>query len=307
MCECNCCCKVVTGVIFSIVGVIVLIVLIVCSFHVVEVGEYGIDIDGVTQSVDLSAIYDSGRHFTGIGHYFAIFPQTLSSISFSGADVVTARTHEGLPLSLCLTLQYQLIPSEIPQLWRTFFTNYTELLKSVVRDVVRDVAAQYQAVEYFHNRTVIESAMSNAVAYSFSRMHANSSALQLTTVELPDTFVTAILNTELARQAIDKAVNDLKTAIPMNQQTILQAQTNATSRVTVANATAQALVVAATATAQALAITYNAAAISYQALEGGIGLSPDELITYLYIDALNMHDPRYLTYSLDPPSHIGRP
>jgi len=65
-----------------------MIVLIVVSFHSVDVGYYGLDVNYIIQQslfllflsgrvcvVDLAKVYPEGRYFSGLGHSFIQYPK----------------------------------------------------------------------------------------------------------------------------------------------------------------------------------------------------------------------------------------
>ncbi|KAJ4455854.1 hypothetical protein PAPYR_9058 [Paratrimastix pyriformis] len=179
--ECCCCyhpcaCwKLVSYAILAVAAIIVTVVLIVCSFQWVEVGFYGLDVNYVVQIVEL----------------------------------ITSRTKDGLSLTLGITLQYELIRNSLPALYRLLNTEYIEILMSTSRDVVRDVASHWRAVEFFRNRSAIEYDLRASLEESFDKVHARCTDVQLKSIDLPAAFETSIEQTEVARQDIEKAVFEL--------------------------------------------------------------------------------------------------
>lgn len=80
----------------------------------------------------------------------------MQTLQFTNNNSVTARTHDGLALTLGVTLQYELQAENIAKLWLLLNTNYETLLANIASDLIRDVASSWPAVQFFNNRTEIE-------------------------------------------------------------------------------------------------------------------------------------------------------
>jgi len=282
-----------------------MIVLIVVSFQFVEVGFYGLDANYIVQQVDLSKVYDEGRYFVGIGHGFVTFPKTIQTLEFADDNTVVCRTRDGLALTLAVTLQYEIIRDSIPLLWEMSNLHYVESLTNVGRDVIRDVSSLWRAVEFFHNRSSIELHMRTALTAAFEDFYMRCNDLQLKSIDLPDRFESAIEETEVARQDIEKARFELTSSQVLAQTRIMYAEVNRTIAITSANATAQALLVQVTASAQGLNMTTTATADAAAILAATAGLTPSQLVNYMYIQALgNVADSRTVV-GLDQPVDLS--
>lgn len=65
------------------------IVMIAVSFGVLQNNQLGLNHDTISQSIDKSTLYTSGRHFIGLGHKFVVYPQLQQSLIYSTAADAT--------------------------------------------------------------------------------------------------------------------------------------------------------------------------------------------------------------------------
>jgi len=85
-------------------------ILIILSFSILDIKEYGLDYSWISKSVD-RIVYDNGLHFLGIGHKFIRFPRTLQTIEFSreryaNSGPIHSRTADGLEVTIEISFQY---------------------------------------------------------------------------------------------------------------------------------------------------------------------------------------------------------
>merc|ERR1719265_872096 len=107
--------------------IVIFTILILCSFATLEYVELGLNYSWVAQTVEDKA-YPSGRYFLGLGHSFIKFPATVQTIEFSDAadaagPMVRSRTSDGLEVQLEISLQYQLLPTKVSDLYQKFGTD----------------------------------------------------------------------------------------------------------------------------------------------------------------------------------------
>jgi len=235
-------------------------IMVGCSFGVLDPTQFALDYDTVNFQIADDTLYTGGRHFIGLGHKFIVFPNTLQTVrmgsasSEEGGDGETvktssllARTEDGLQVTLDISFQYRLTPDleQIIKLYSDFQDNYRPAYVRIARNVLRDVASEFQAFQYFYNRTVVGAKMREVLNQALANHSAIVQAFQLLNVELPTRFSAAIEATEVARQAIENA---------RYQQDV--ARTEANTRVE--EAKRQALIIALEANANAESTTLQA-------------------------------------------------
>ena len=235
-------------------------IMVGCSFGVLDPTQFALDYDTVNFQIADGVLYTGGRHFIGLGHQFIIFPNTLQTVRMGsvsageGSDGETvktssllARTEDGLQVTLDISFQYRLTADleQIIKLYSDFQDNYRPAYVRIARNVLRDVASEFQAFQYFYNRTVVGAKMREVLNQALANHSAIVQAFQLLNVELPTRFSSAIEGTEVARQAIENA---------RYQQDV--ARTEANTRVE--EAKRQALIIALEANATAQSTTLQA-------------------------------------------------
>jgi len=67
-------CLIISGCICLWIVIIISCILFACSFSLIELNEYGIIFDNNTQTIE-DEPHTSGRHFTGLGRKFELFPR----------------------------------------------------------------------------------------------------------------------------------------------------------------------------------------------------------------------------------------
>lgn len=290
----------IVGGIVGGIALLIFIILISISFKVVDVGKWAIQVNWFENYVNPTP-KDEGRYYTGLTDGFVFFPKTLQTMEFSTnrGNEVSARTKDGLKLYLDVTLQYQLQFQNLYTLYRTFLNQYSSILESIAREVIRDVASKWTALEFFNNRSMIADNMNLALKDSMSNIYATCQYLQLLKVDLPNKFESAIEQTEVARQQQEIASHEQNTARVRADTTLMYARMNMTVRLLQANATAQSLLLTKRALAQTTNITATARTSANQAIAQQLLFTPDELLNYLYIEALYQHDNDKVIFGVD--------
>ena len=259
-------------------------------FEKVDTNHYGLARNVITGKVDTSQVYETGRHPVGWFVEFIEFPATQRTIEFytSANNQITGRTQDGLAISLDIAFQYQLQKVGILDLYRNFGTDYNQVFFKIARDITRDIASLYDAIQFFNNRTLIGSVMEDLMIDVFENQHATTIAgFQLLQIDLPQSFDNALENVEIARQEIEKAKFDQQAALIRAETLILEAEANAQVTILEAEAGAEAFLITIEAQAKAVNITLTAERENYYALAQTLGLNSTELLAYLWIQALS--------------------
>ena len=144
--------------------------------------------------INENKLYTGGRHFIGLGHSFIVFPKTLQTVrmgTFASGEAVDgetlttssllARTEDGLQVTLDLSFQYRLKESinDIIDLYRDFQDNYQPAYVRIARNVLRDVASEFQAFQYFYNHSVVGTRMGEVLNEALANHSASVQSFQL--------------------------------------------------------------------------------------------------------------------------------
>ena len=127
------------------VGVLILLILIPTGMTYINPGHVGIVIHRVGGGVDATPL-GPGLHMrnpltTGIEEY-PTFMQTLvltrnSTEGSTGNDEINVNSVEGQPLSLDVSMSFELDPSKVPALYSTFRTDIAAIQHSYVKQAIR--------------------------------------------------------------------------------------------------------------------------------------------------------------------------
>jgi prohibitin 2 len=279
-------------------------IMIGCSFGVLGPTDMGLDYDSINIRINEVDLFENGRYFIGLGHEFIIFPKRLKTIRMSdqassgggegeeGEERVTsqllARTMDGLPVTLDLSFQYRLMPSaeSLVKLYKDFQTDYESAYIRIARNVLRDVAADYQAFNYFYNRSVISSAMRGSLDVALMQHSATVQSFQLLNILLPPRFSSAIEETEIARQEIENAGYQQAVSITEANTRVREAERQAKIILLAANATAANITLQAGAEADVLLRQVEAEREAYKAIKEALGFNEEELLSYVWLKAM---------------------
>lgn len=133
------------GLISGCLAFISFIVLITVSVEGVEPTEWALVQDNITQDVDRDDILQGGLHWIGLFRRLIVFPSTYKTIMF-GDDkedqmpALQTRTIEGLDLKVHFALQYQLIPDELPEMYKQLASGYEKIFARVAKNSVLNTA-----------------------------------------------------------------------------------------------------------------------------------------------------------------------
>eukprot|EP00908_Phaeocystis_cordata_P026529 Transcript_9009.p1 GENE.Transcript_9009~~Transcript_9009.p1 ORF type:complete len:368 (+),score=181.81 Transcript_9009:506-1609(+) len=277
-----------------------------CSFGVLDPTQFALDYDTVNFQINDAMLYTGGRHFIGLGHVFIVFPNTLQTVRMGtvqegeqvdGETVTTssllARTEDGLQVTLDISFQYRLEATidAVIKLYSDFQDNYRPAYVRIARNVLRDVASEFQAFQYFYNRTIVGAKMRETLNSALANHSATVQAFQLLNVELPERFAAAIEATEVARQAIENARYQQDVARTEANTRVEEAKRQAQIILLEANATAQSTTLQAAADANITLRQMQAETTAYRTIQQELDLDEEQLLSYVWLKAIQSRRP----------------
>lgn len=288
---------VVAGICGCIALVILTIVLIAISVKSIETNEVGLALDGFSQSIS-TKLYTGGTYFLGPAYHFEKYPTTQETIAYSDSSSSTgslngpsvpARTSDGLPITVSYSFNYQLRTTydDILGLYLNYGSaDFTDVLyQRISKNVVRTVAGEFPASQFFINKEVVRLQMFNQLSADLGAVSASLSSFNLISVGVPPALSNAIARQQNAAQDVVRAQNDLLTA-QINALARVQAnQTQAALIVSGAQVAAQKTQQALTQKIASLNARYDAERTSYLALKRSLNMTTDELLRYIWLDA----------------------
>jgi regulator of protease activity HflC (stomatin/prohibitin superfamily) len=179
------------------------------------------------------------------------------------------------------------------------------IFEKIARDVLRDVAANYNATQFFDNRKEIGASMKEELTTRLAEVKGTIGFLQLRSIDLPDAYENIIEQKEIVRQQIQKAQYDREAATVVAETNVLLSEKTAQVQIINAQASAQAVVVQADATANSTRVRVKAESEAYSGLSGSLGFNSTELLSYLWIQAVQAHTSSQLIINLDKPAVLN--
>jgi len=273
-------------------------VLIGVSFSKLDANEVGLDYSANSLTIDTSQLYSPGVQFLGVGHEFIKFPTNIQEIALTGGSKVVSRTYDGLQVSIESKLLFELTKdiNSLASLHLMFPGGYSTCFTDIARSVIRDVASEYTAFEFWTYRDNITTQMQNELSVKLADVFAYLSNFLLTDFSLPDAFQTALTATEAALQEQAKVQFEISTTITDTTTAVLASQKSAEIIGLQANATATALLLDYAAEVVRVQANVGASLVSYASLQTALGLNEQELIAYVWLNTLSAttHVPRYI-------------
>lgn len=215
------------------------------SWDTLEPTEYGLVVNGITGRVDTDPknVYENGRYFIWLRHYFLRFPRNRVNLEFSSAPTpgayslptIPARTGPdpddresgGQPVDLQVAFQYRFRKELVPRVYQTFGTAWEPSYMRFAQQAITNVAQQFTPKMFWERRTVVEAAMHTAVNQS---MYANGFAevpqLQLLQVGFKDNYEATITNIQLQEQLKVTKTYQLDVTRVLKEVDILQSETD---------------------------------------------------------------------------------
>ncbi len=276
----------------------------------VDFNEYALKQNIFTKEIE-EKVYEEGLHYIGVQSDFIKFPSTWQTIEFIpteegentetqesastdsdlplqdqgyGRDIpISSRTEDGLDLTIDLSFQYKLEKTTLRDLYAEYGLDYSDYFLKIARGVIRDTTSKYDALDFFYNRSIIDTEMKQSLIDKQKVMLVEIGEFQLRDIDLPDSFEDAIELVEVAKQQIKIAEYEQQAATIRANTLIIEAQ-----------AQYNISVIDAQATAQVLNITLTAQAESLFNLADQLGFNSTQLLVYLWIEAIRQHDSSYL-------------
>lgn len=280
------------------IGIIVLVAtLIGVSVKTLDTNEIGIDYDGFGMTVN-SKLYTGGTYFLGLAHKFIDFPATQQTIMFADhasngrpdGPAIAARSKDGLPVSISYSFNYRFKQTgdDLVALYINYGTadDVDALYQRISKNVVRTVCSEFMASDFFSSsRGNIQSAMQVQLNVDLAEAAGQIESFQLLDVAIPTAFNDARTRQQSAVQEVTRAQNDLVVATINSQTNVLVATQAANLIISQAEVNAQTAQLKTAADVASLRARYAAERASFGNIAVKLGLTTDELLSFVWLDA----------------------
>mmetsp|Transcript_3697 Transcript_3697/g.5574 ORF Transcript_3697/g.5574 Transcript_3697/m.5574 type:complete len:311 (+) Transcript_3697:102-1034(+) len=189
---------------FGCSWLIIAIVLIAVSLKKLSPTEYGVEYDRWTKTLD-EAAKAGGLHLGPVGYRFVKFPSTQITSNF--ADTCVSR--DGLRVGYQVTFQYSLEVkhmTEVVEKYRDFQT-WGTVAESAATSAVQHTCSEYNVTNFQAMRNQIQSTMFDKTKDKLSSIRALANSLQLSNIDLPSEYKSAVSEKQRAVEDIALAIN----------------------------------------------------------------------------------------------------
>jgi len=195
----------IVGGIFGGCALIVIIILLACSFARVEMTEVALLYSHASRTIDRTQLYTAGRYYVGVGGEFITYPITQQELVLPTFE---SRTQDGLKISLDVSIQYKIEKDSIQKILKLFDNfgyHYDGYLSRLAMNVIRDASARFTAFAYSQNRSLVSQEMERDINDDLSEMGFSLDSVQLLNIAFPSNFSQSIQNTLLLQQRVTQA------------------------------------------------------------------------------------------------------
>jgi hypothetical protein len=274
-----------------IVGMILLGV----SYSIIEPNEQGFLLNGNNMQFEFKdgsttsgILYNEGRYYVGLGKTFISFPKTVQSQHFKDKDSVSIRSKDGLLIYIELSFQYTLTNNgtELVALYLRWLNNFNLAFSKISRNVVREVASEYDAFAFFFNRSVVVDDITTTLAAKFAVIGALVNNVQMLELTLPGDFFNSIQQTEIVRTKIAEASAVQLKALIESETSLLAAKIDADSLLVASYAKANSTLIQKQQEALTKKAEIESERIAIISLKSTLNLTNADLLNYLLVDAM---------------------
>lgn len=308
----RCCCG--TGVVVAFISII----LFAFSWDTLEPTEYGLVRNDFTSAVDLENVYEGGRYFVWLRHSFLRFPRHLVTLSYGDRELddlppIRARTGPGesddpggQPIELSISFQYQIDPSNVADIYRTFAQNYDQSFLRFAQQSITNVAQEYTPSQFWTMRREIEKDFRREVDKKlFAQGFVHVPSLQLRKISFESDYENNIIRIQLQSQLLTTKTYQLDVTRVLNEVEIMDSETKAEIAMINAEAEREAAVIINEADAEALKLEQRAKAEMYMKLKEHMGWDSAQFLEYVKMSALNSQPSTSVTVGVNPVGQVA--
>lgn len=264
---------------------LICIILLSSSFQSMELLEMGIAKNSIMSKIKDRNVFLHGRYFLGLGYEFIKYPATNINVDIKD---MTATTFDKQPVTLDVSAQYKLNPTDLHKLYKRLGVAYESYFSQQVIEAVKEVAVDYETdPDFYQKRTEIAETIRLNVAARFSTQQATLSYFQLRRVDFPATVEASIINIAITEEETRSSVfiNDAREVRNVADAEADKGASNA--KLKREEATAKGVVLIGDATAKAFSTRTNAAIEATMEVKEGLELTKAQVSKLMYYDAIH--------------------
>eukprot|EP00457_Paulinella_chromatophora_P008746 gb/GEZN01008790.1/.p1 GENE.gb/GEZN01008790.1/~~gb/GEZN01008790.1/.p1 ORF type:complete len:387 (-),score=78.05 gb/GEZN01008790.1/:161-1321(-) len=269
---------------------LIVIILVLTGLKKLDATEVGLRYSANSMTLDTTTLYTAGLKMIGPGNKFIKFPaeNNEQSLQFSGPSAISARTVDGIEITLNAKVFYKL-PSNVKSLANLhllFKDKYTDAYERLSRAVIRDAAAQNTAFEFWSDRPGVELQMRSRLETAFSDWFAAISDFKLENFDLPQEFEDAVERTDATRQEREKVQEEEAIAVTQTETKIATAEQTVQVKLFEANQTAYATDLQYRAKISSAEFAIEAETGAYHEVQRTLSMTQTELVSFAWLYSL---------------------
>ncbi|XP_063411692.1 uncharacterized protein LOC134694593 [Mytilus trossulus] len=287
-------------------GVILIAVLVGTSMKKLATGEVGIKYDTFQKDLGTETLRE-GLHLGPPGYEFIIFPSTYKSLTF---DDLECLNKDGVKITLDVTYQYKVKSSKLRAVIMDFrnLDGYTNVLINAGRSALHESCSYFNTSQFQAERAIFQEKVQEQIELRYEELHAIITDLQVSNIDRPSEYESAIRSKERAREDIQVANNERPRLLTEATTKQREAETQAKIIIDKAESDARILANKAHTEAQAIIAQYRKESEAYKQIVDATGLafSIEGFISYLGVRVIaDATNPVYI--GLDSPAHTVYP
>lgn len=157
-------CVVVTSAVIGFIGLLLILILVPLHFSYIDRQQYGLKRNTVTNDIDRSKVYSTGRYAWGVSFSSVGFPSNKIRISFTGNNALSVFTESGQVIYVEFVFYYRIVKDDVPKLYDAFGLAYENRIVSIARAELRNAAPQFVLDNYTLNRQSVADGYFNYLA-----------------------------------------------------------------------------------------------------------------------------------------------
>nr|XP_022321612.1 uncharacterized protein LOC111123514 [Crassostrea virginica]XP_022321614.1 uncharacterized protein LOC111123514 [Crassostrea virginica] len=191
---------------FSIVAILILIIALVSSsLKKLASDEIGVKYDTINKDLG-SSTEREGLHSGPPGYEFIVFPSVFRSLEFS----LKCLNKDGVQIRLDVTYQYKVRAANLRTVIMNFrdFKGYKKVLTYAGEAALHESCSYFNTSQFQSQRAQFQEFVRTKITQRYDKLFADITDLQVSNIERPSQYESAIRSKERAREDIQVALNE---------------------------------------------------------------------------------------------------
>ncbi|XP_053385379.1 uncharacterized protein LOC123539069 [Mercenaria mercenaria] len=279
--------KVVAGLVFAVIIVVMIIVLVATSLKKLSSDQIGLAYDTINKDLDKEAKTE-GLHNGPPGFEFIIFPSVYKTLTFDNLRCLNA---DGVIITLDVTYQYKAKAQKLYDIVMNFkdYDGYKTVLQYTGESALHEACSYFNTSQFQAERGAFQEKVRDKIVEKYEVLYCDITDLQVSNIARPSEYESAIRSKERAREDIQVAFNERPRLITEAETEKREANTTAQIILDKANSDARILKARAEAEAEGIIQQYEKESEAYQQIlsSSGLGFTVEGFISYMGVRVIS--------------------